>query len=184
MMPADPESWLSLLNQQLSWYPLMELADIYKLLYQGVMGPEHMVATQQEFSRRLRAEFEAVQPDQNHPVLEPIRPDRRLFRLNLRPYKACQSSIEQLIPAMLATSKLIAGTLDELRAIWGEFAEWCSEGRMAKFSAGDLDEFNRWLEEQGFPTVHHSETYRREYLPAYRLMGSNFIAELGLVDAG
>jgi hypothetical protein len=184
MMPGDSQTWLSLIQRQLSWYSLMELADVYKLLYQGVMGPEHMVATQQEFSRRLLAEFEAVPPDQKQMVLESIRPDQALYRLNLKAYKARHSSVEPLIPAMLATIKLIAGTLDELRIVWADFIQWCRQGRIAKFKPANLDEYNNWLVEQGFPTVHHSEAYNREYKPAYRLVASTFIEELGLGDAG
>jgi hypothetical protein len=39
----DPESLLKLIQQHLSWYPLMQPRDVYKLLYQGVMGSEHMI---------------------------------------------------------------------------------------------------------------------------------------------
>jgi hypothetical protein len=183
MTLVDSEAWLSLIQQQLNQYPLMELRDIYKLLYQGVMGPEHMVATRQEFSRRLLAEFDAVQPDQVQGVLESIRPDHALFRLNLRAFKARHSSIEELIPAMLATTKLVAGTLDELRTLWANFSQWCGQGKIAKFSTTDIDNFTNLLEEQWFPTVHHSKIYTREYQPAYRLIASDFIDEVGLADA-
>lgn len=184
MTPGDSEAWLSLIEQQLNQYPLMELLDIYKLLYQGVMGPEHMMATRQEFSRRLLAEFDAVQPDQTQGVLESIRPGHALFRLNLRAYKARHSSVEELIPAMLATTKLVAGTLDELRTLWASFSQWCRQGKIAKFTTTDIDNFINWLEEQCFPTVHHSKIYTLEYQPAYRLIASDFIDELGLADAG
>jgi hypothetical protein len=32
--------------------------------------------------------------------------------------------------------------------------------------------------------VHHSDTYRREYQPAYRLIAAGFISALELKDAG
>ena len=38
-MLDSPENLVELLKQHLSWYPLMEPRDIYKLLYQGVRGP-------------------------------------------------------------------------------------------------------------------------------------------------
>jgi hypothetical protein len=184
MMPADLDLWLALIQQHLGWYPLMELADIYKLLYQGVMGPEHMVATQQEFARRLEAEFESQPQDDTQPVLELIRPDHQLFRLNLRPYKAIHSRINEVIPAMLATTKLITGTLDDVRAVWLGFSRYLEQERISGFSSSLLDEFNNWLNQQSFPPIHHSEVYTREYRPAYRLISSKFIADLGLVDAG
>lgn len=184
MTPADPSLWLDLIYQHLGWYPLMELADIYKLIYQGVMGPEHMVATQQEFTRRLEVEFESQLQDDGHPVLEVIRPDFQLFRLNLRPYKASHTGIDELIPAMLATTKLITGTLDDVRAVWLDFSNDVEQGRISGFSSSLRDGFNNWLDQQSYPPIHHSEVYTREYRPAYRLISSKFIVDLGLVDAG
>jgi hypothetical protein len=182
MMPADTDAWLDLIRQHLDWYPRLQLPDIYKLLYQGVMGSEHMVATQQEFGRRLEIEFENQPSDVTHPVLEVIRPDHTLFRLNLRPYKAQHTTIQPLIPAMLATTKLVTGTLDELRAVWSDFVINCQQEKMASFSPSQLDEFTGWLEQQGYSALHHSEVYTKEYQPAYRLISSKFTAELGLED--
>jgi hypothetical protein len=184
MMQADPSLWLDLIYQHLGWYPLMEIADIYKLLYQGVMGPEHMVATQQEFARRLEAEFDSQLQDEAQPVLEVIRPDYQLYRLNLRPYKASHSSVDELIPAMLATTKLITGTLDDVRSVWSDFSHNVEQGKITRISSSLLAEFNNWLTQHAYPPIHHSEVYTREYRPAYRLISSKFIAELGLVDAG
>ena len=184
MMTADADAWLGLIQQHLGWYPLMELPDVYKLLYQGVMGPEHMVATQQEFSRRLIAEFEIQPLGDTHQVLEVIHPDHILFRLNLRPYKVQHSSIDSLIPAMLATTKSIVGTLDDLESVWLDFTNSCKRGDMANFPSPQLDEFSRRLKQQGYPPFHHSEAYAKEYQPAYRLIASEFLEEVGLTDEG
>jgi hypothetical protein len=184
MTQVDAESWLGLIMRHLGWYPLMQLSDIYKLLYQGVMGPEHMVATQQEFSRRLEGEFENQPQSTDQPVLEVIRPDSSLYRLNLRPYKARYSRVDRLIPAMLATTKLITGTHEELRSIWSDITRDVEQGKIAEISTTQLDEFNTWLKQQAFPPVHHSEVYTREYQPSYRLISSKFTADLDLVDAG
>jgi hypothetical protein len=184
MIQADADPWLDLIQQHLGWYPLMELADIYKLLYQGVMGPEHMVATQQEFARRLQAEFETQLQDDAQPVLEVIRPDHQLFRLNLRPFKASHSNVDELIPPMLATTKLITGTADDVRSVWLDISHHVEQGRIARFSSTQLEEFSTWLTQQEYPPIHHSEVYTQEYRPAYRLISSKFIADLGLVNAG
>jgi hypothetical protein len=179
-----PDAWLGLIRQHLSWYPLMELSDVYKLLYQGVMGSEHMMATQQEFSRRLKAEFEIQPPGDAHLVLELIHPGHILFRLNLRPYKVKHSSIEPLIPAMLATTKLVVSTLDDLRSVWLDFTNSSKRGDITNFTSSQLDEFSGRLKQQDYPPLHHSEAYAREYQPAYRLIASEFLAVLGLIDEG
>jgi hypothetical protein len=49
-MQEMASSWIGLVQLHSGWYPLMELRDVYKLLYQGVMGPEHSIASSEEFS--------------------------------------------------------------------------------------------------------------------------------------
>ena len=65
----------SLIAQHLARRPAMEPADVYKLLYQGVRGPEHVVASPTEFGARLAAEWDALAPGEDDPLTEPVRPD-------------------------------------------------------------------------------------------------------------
>jgi hypothetical protein len=169
-----------LLEQHLIWYPLMELPDIYKLLYQGMMGPEHLVSSPDEFSHRLAFEFDPLVPDPLQPLTEPVRPDLTLLRLNLRAYKVGGMQLDQLIPCLLETARTTAGSIDELKAAWHAFSLLCQRGHFSNFDLADVLKFSSWLEEQGFPAVHHSETYRLSYKPAYRLISHRFIHALGL----
>ncbi len=164
------------------WYPLMELRDYYKLLYQGVMGSEHIIETSEGFSDWLRQELASVEPIPGERLLEPIRRDHALFRLNLRPYKARGVDLAQLVPALISSSHEITGTKAELRQAWGIFSGWCAEGIPARFEAGDLEAFNHRLDELDYPAMHHSEMYSRAYHPAYRLLSANRAIELGLKD--
>lgn len=182
-MQDNPGSLLKLIQQHLSWYPLMEPRDIYKLLFQGVMGSEHMIPTRQEFIRRMYSEFERLQPDQHQRVLEPVRSDQLLFRLNLRAYKSQPVSIDQLFTALLESARLISGCTTELQTVWGVFVQLCEQGHISKFNISTIQRFTHWLEQMKFPAVHHSEIYRREYQPAYRLISAKFIPDLGLADA-
>ena len=100
-MLDSPENLVELLKQHLSWYPLMEPRDIYKLLYQGVMGSEHLISSPEAFSQYLLEEFEPLPLDRSERLLEPVRPDRTLFRVNLRAYKYHQQHVSLLIPLLL-----------------------------------------------------------------------------------
>lgn len=183
-MQADPEGLFNLLQQHLSWYPLMEPRDIYKLLYQGVMGSEHLVNSPEEFTRRLRFEFEPLLADPNQRMLELLRPDQSLFRLNLRAYKTRQVGVDLLTPALLETSQLIAGSKTELLLVWAEFEQLCEQGHFGNFKIYNIHQFHKWLAQMDFPAVHHSNIYRREYQPSYRLISAKFIPGLGLTNAG
>ncbi|OGO65096.1 MAG: hypothetical protein A2030_08485 [Chloroflexi bacterium RBG_19FT_COMBO_50_10] len=184
MMPDQLESLLDLFHQHLSWYPAMEPRDLYKLLYQGVMGPEHLIASQEEFTHYLRAEFGRLRPDRHERLFEPVRPDQSLLRLNLRPFKSRQIPVESLIPLLLETAGSFSSELTELRAAWKGFIQSCECGWITNFSVQEIHQFTSWLEKMKFPAVHHSEVYRREYQPAYRLIAAQFIHRLGLDHAG
>jgi len=184
MIPNKPEGWLDLLQLHLSWYPLMGLRDIYKLLYQGVMGSEHLISSPEEFSRYLAEEFDPLLPDPSERILEPVRPDRTLSRINLRAYKYRQQGLDLLIPALLETAWSFSGNLVELRSVWTGFVQSCERGSISNFDIKELHQFTAWLEQLGFPAVHHSQTYTREYQPAYRLVSEQFVHRLGLDHAG
>jgi hypothetical protein len=179
-MQVDPKDWLSLLGMHLSWYPLMELRDVYKLLYQGVMGAEHLMPSREEYTAYLQSEFEPLQPDPTARLLELLRPDGMLFRLNLRPYKTRQQGLDTLISYLLETAHIITGTKAELLAAWEEFTRLSLHGKIKQFDAKTIEQFNQWLEQLEYPAIHHSEIYGQEYRPAYRLIAAKFIHELGI----
>lgn len=170
----------TLLKMHFSWYPLMELRDVYKLLYQGVMGAEHLMPSREEYTACLENEFEPLQPDPTARLLEVVRPDGALFRLNLRPYKARQQGLNKLISCLLETGQVIKGTKPELFAAWEEFTQLSLHGQIKQFDAKTIEQFKQWLEQLDYPAIHHSEIYRNEYQPAYRLIAAKFIHELGI----
>jgi hypothetical protein len=184
MMQGDPGNLLKLLQQHMIWYPLMELRDIYKLIYQGVLGAEHLLSSPEEFIHHLRSELQYLQPDQNQAILEPVRSDQMLFRLNLCAYKSRQVSIDPLFHPLIETAHLNTGSKTDLLEVWSAFGKLYEQGHIGEFKTSAIFGFSKWLEEMGFPAVHHSEIYRREYQPAYRLISSKYIPELGLMDAG
>lgn len=183
MMLFEPQHLLGMLQQHLRWYPLMELRDIYKLLFQSVMGAEHLIHSAEEYSLYLQTEFEHLLPDPLGRLLEPIRPDQSLLRVNLRPYKSYQRCVDGLTPALLQTAGLFTGNPAVLRTTWKEFIHLCERGELADFDINEIQQFTSWLEGLKYPAIHHSEVYRREYQPAYRLIAAQFIHQLGLDNA-
>ncbi len=184
MMQVSSEDLLILIRQHLEWYPRLQVRDAYKLIYQGAMGPEHMVATQQEFARRLELEFDSLPPVLHERLLEAVRPDQTLFRLNLRPFKAYENTIDRLVPLLLQTSRQVHGSLRELITTWTTFEQIAEQDQAGPFPLEEVIKFSHRLAREGYPSVHHSQVYRREYQPAYRLIAGNLISELGFEDAG
>jgi hypothetical protein len=181
-MQAKPTNWQTLLEMHLQWYPLMQLRDVYKLIFQGVMGAEHLMPSREEYTRYLMDEFQPLVPDPAERLLEPLRPDGALYRLNLRPLKARQLGLDRLISYLLDTADVIKGDRAELLAAWAEFTQLCVQGQFHQYDPASIEQFSQWLEQVEYPAIHHSEVYNREYQPAYRLIARQFIQELGLEE--
>jgi hypothetical protein len=184
MMQNKPDPWMDLLQQHATWYPLVEQRDIYKLVYQGIMGSEHLISSPQGFINSLVEEFEPLQADPSARLLEPIRPDRALIRVNLRPYKALHQPVEVLVPGLLETARVFNGDLEEFKSVWMRFVRACEQGQFSSFEVSEVYVFTTWIEGLGFPAVHHSEAYRRAYQPAYRLISARLAAQAGLSKVG
>lgn len=176
----DSQAALSqLIAEHLTRYPAMEPRDAYKLLYQGVLGPGHLIDSPGDFANRLRAEYEAALPEDAEPLWQAIRPDEALGRLHLRPFKARGGGLDLLVASCLETAKRGWGKPWELMDAWATFVSLCRQGECQVFPLPEVLHFSRWLEEQGYPAVHHSTRYRETYKPAYRLVAREFLSDSG-----
>ena len=72
-----PTANARLIDEHLTRRPLMAPADVYKLLYQGVLGPEHLVTSPGDFAARLEEQgYPAVHHSMSY--RETCRPAYRL----------------------------------------------------------------------------------------------------------
>ncbi len=179
-MEVNETGLLSLLGQHLAWYPRMQVQDAYKLIFQATMGPEHLLVSGQDFTRHLAREFELLTPERDGRLLEPVRPDASLLRLNLRPYKHLQTTIDRLIPPLLQTAETAGGNKAALLDAWAIFSRLGEAGVFSAFANADVRNFSHHVEQGDYPVVHHSQVYRDAYHPAYRLISAQFVPQLGL----
>ncbi len=157
----------------------MEPRDVYKLLYQGVMGAEHLLTSPKDFVQRLVSEFNHAAPDPAGRLLEPVRTDQSLMRLNLRVYKSQHQQVDALVPSFLESARFSLGSLAELQAAWLGFIQSCQQGSIINFDLANIQRFTRWLEKTGYQPLHHSDAYRQQYQPAYRLISASSLKQFG-----
>ena len=176
----DHEGLFRLIDQHLRWYPCMEPRDVYKLLYQGVLGPEHNIEDKTAFRERLLAGFASLEARQGERLYEPVRPDGSLVRINLRRFKLEYGDLDWLIAACLAAGRQKWGELEELKSAWDTFFGLCQEGRWPGFGPTSVSECSVWLQARGYPAEHHSPAYRSCRQPSYRLIGKTALSALSL----
>ncbi len=142
----------------------MQIQDIYKLVHQAAMGSEHAALDPSSAREWLERELDEMGEGPVEPLMDPISADGEMLRVHLRPYVSSGSHIEMLLDAFLRTANDFHGEDDVLEA------NWESVVRTHLFPAPAMDEFIGVMKAHNFPAVHHSETYKQIYKPAYRVV--------------
>ncbi len=166
------------LQGRLNQRPSMEPRDAYKLLYQGLLGSEHLIASPESFTLWLVEELDALESGESDPLWESIRPDGSLGRVNLRPYKARSGDPLDLVVACLETARRKWGTLDELVAAWDLVVESNHSTVWASWDLAELTAVTRLVQANNYPALHHSQSYQDAYQPAYRLVAAELLPGL------
>ena len=159
---------------QVQRYPKMEIQDLYKLSYQAAMGNEHLMSDSVEARRYLLEELNSIGADTTVPLVEVLTDDSAVIRVNLGPFKAQNGDAAALMAAMMDTPKTFRKSVDLLRRYWDEISVMGKEKQIPF----DPEQLRRYFAEQEslkFPAVHHSDTYEREYRPAYRVILRQFM---------
>jgi hypothetical protein len=166
-----------LLGQHLQRYPRMELPDIYKLLHQSALGPGHAVDDPAAARARLQAEAASAGTGPDDPIADPISPDGRLARINLRPYLDEGHVLDLLADAFIRTAQSYPGAADKLVKFCGCLGDLAGAGGIP-FPQDEVERYFQSVADQGYPAVHHSDTYRKAYRPAYRVVALDLLPAL------
>ncbi len=155
--------------------PEMEPADLYKLLHQGWLGPGHMAPSLETARRYLDEERARLSSGRvPGPVLEPLPGPHGLVRVHLREWPAERD--DRLASAFVTTAETVAPDRE------GLVRELLSAGSHLERLKLPFDE-DTWRAfvdarvAEGLPAVHHSDTYRMRYAPAYRVVFRSFVGE-------
>lgn len=172
--PLLPVSHAVVTLERLIWshvqaHPGFAADDLAKLLFQGAMGMDHLLADRTRFLAGLRQEWGTVDPAEfpREKLLEPVHPTHPIARLNLRPAKAAGLSLDLLGP-LLADQPRRGGSRAAFREIWEAAVGLADHGKIP-FSPGELADVARAVEARGHPPG-HSSRYEELNRPAYRLI--------------
>ena len=153
-------------------YPKLQLRDILKYLHQSAFGCEHLVSSEDDAVKRIRAEYAKAERT-NERTLDRL--DGEYSRVHL----SCLNdgiSPETLGRLFYLSSQREETGEAELLCKLQAVRELIHEAELPFSEA----EFERILDEwrkDGYTALRHSETFRSEYRPAYRVI-SNKYAEL------
>lgn len=152
-------------------YPNMQIADVFKLLYQNEFGPGHMVSSTQASLAMLLEEAATLPKNTAAPeVIEPI--GNGLCRLYLG---ALQSGLtaQTLNRFFVLTANQPQGNISAFEEKLAIFEQLCIEGQLP-FAAAEVARQIKAYCAAGYPAMHHSTQYNAAYAPAYRVVDKRF----------
>lgn len=157
----------AVLDRHLDRYPLLQAADIYKLLHQSVFGPGHIIRSREQARQHLVEEMSGLTRAADEEI-ESIDPAGLVVRVNLRPLVGHGAALDRLVDALVDSARLVRGAPAELRARLAAALDWCRQSLPA--AADELAAIASQTEAAGFPACHHSKVYVKNYQPAYRVV--------------
>jgi len=158
-----------LIYYHLELYPAMEFDDVYKLLYQSVMGPAHILQNKQLAYSYLKREFESHDENYEKKLYVDISLDHDLVRLNIPLFRK-QGSLDALFDMMLETQIKARPDKARLKRYWVELGLLIKDKKFVQFTPNQWNQLNKILLENDFPHLSHSVTYKNLYKPSYRIV--------------
>lgn len=160
-----------LLENHLKKYPLMQIQDCVKLLFQSRFGCGHFVDDPQKALERLQKELGDCVFQKNAPLFEPL--GGGFCRLHLSALAPGQLSLNTLNRLFVFSSAQTAEGTDAFETDLSLLGEMIRE-RALPFSIADWEDFLARYRAEGYPAVSHSGAYREAYRPAYRVLCQSF----------
>ena len=148
-------------------YPLMEPTDAVKLIYQNEFGGGHLIRDVDSCLNYLRREYESASQSPDVPLMEEI--GNGMYRVFLNALDHSGYTLEQLGEDFLHYASVHRGSKEQFLAKLETLHQLTKEGKMP-FSPESLDAYLENYRQQGYPMVSHSDTYRKAYSPAYRII--------------
>lgn len=157
-------------------YPKMEIQDMLKYIFQSSFGCEHMVSSEVFAIDYIKKEY-AYTVKGDNPLTDAL--DGEYSRVSLS-YLDKGLSAETLGKLFYLSAKKEPQGKENLEKKLPTLKELVNEG-VLPFSTYEAEEIiNEWAD-SGYPAIHHSDAFRNEYHPAYRVISNYYIWILPLL---
>ncbi|MBN2356734.1 hypothetical protein JXO59_11525 [candidate division KSB1 bacterium] len=164
-------SWPHLVNWHIQLHPGFAVQDLYKLMYQGVLGAEHLLTDFEGARAGLQAEWLSLAKAMDDPIVEPVSIDHSIVRLNLRPCKILEWSLEKIWQIFYLSATTQSAKHADFVTMWQSFIPYA----LSDLNMATIKSFDHEMGIKQYPPCHHSQTYHLENKPAYRVVSGRII---------
>ncbi len=171
MLTCSPAALIDFAISKWEADSVLQIEDAYKWLFQAARGGEHMVLSREVAAGVLEKEWHTLGPAlQGEALWEPLSPDDKLGRLNMRPFKDGGGTAGDLVDAFVAGSRAYSPGPEIFLSAWNELGARLKSGPSGQLTHSDWSHLNADLKPKCYPAISHSETYRADRQPAYRIL--------------
>ena len=174
-VPDRPRSWEEVATFHFRQYPGMEVADLYKLVFQGTFGVRHLWADPGMAREYLLRELAEI-PARPGELWTPISPESRMIRVELEAFKARGLSVDRLLEAVRRSAEANRATARDFTRAWQRLTRWARRGGLPV----PVSVMREWGRQPVDPldSPHHSPVYEQLYRPHYRVVERTVFARL------
>lgn len=159
--------------------PEMRIEDAYKWLFHATRGGEHAVRDAEGPRHWLDREWATLgKPLPEEPLLVTLRPDGKVLRLNLRPYRAHDGSKEEVLRAFVESANRFKADTHDFVRTWHRLGDMLRRESQQALTAAEWQRLDRETAPHSYPAISHSANYEKVRKPAYRVLISTEVRTL------
>lgn len=157
---------------QIERYPKLEIRDAVKALYQSEFGCGHFVSDEITAMYMLTKKLKGLAEDRNiDEFIEPIADS--FCRVHIDKIKKAEMSQSALLQLFMLSSKYNPGSKVGFYEMLQYFQSLCSTNELS-FDLFEVEKFINDYKDSDFTAVHHTDTFRENYNPAYRVIKKDY----------
>ncbi len=165
----DKRQFSSVIATHMTRYPIQEVQDLYKFVWQAAMGDEFWVADSSMAVRLMMKDLRGLPGPENEWVCDPVSPHGGLVRVNFRQTILIGQDADALVRVYEKSSRSIEPSVAKLERYWG-YAESMALAGALPYTLTEMQAYFKERAVDHHSPVTHSSRYGVAYRPAYRVM--------------
>lgn len=157
-------------------YPGLQMQDIFKFLYHSAMGCEHLVTDERAALAYIQKEYSNLSPELPMQT-DPLDGDYSRVPLSLLRAGLSAQTLARLFCLSARCEPQGKAALQRKLQVALRLAE---QGLLPFDAKALAEQIAAWAN-AGYPAIHHSEQFRAQYHPSYRVIANRYAAILPLL---
>ena len=162
-----------MLTEHFKRYPKCEIRDIFKFIHQSSFGCEHMVSSLEKATEYIKCEYQKGITESD---IEPLDGEYSRVPLSYIDKGLSPETLGKLFYLSAEPTDGREAHIEKINAVRALVEE-----KILPFDRTELENAVKEWEKKDFSALHHSERFREEYKPAYRVISKRFIPYLPLL---